>query len=116
VIAVVVATLAQVQEFEPPGFHFCVGDVVVLALTAYYSVLFAYIILTLLQSFAGLVLPDILQPMARFVYDICEPFLRLFRGIFPAIGMGGMGLDLSPILAFIVLRIVTAIAVRAIPC
>jgi uncharacterized protein YggT (Ycf19 family) len=50
------------------------------------------------------------------VYDTCEPFLRLFRGIFPFLRLGGMGLDLSPILAFIVLRIITAIVANAIPC
>lgn len=68
--------------------------------------LFLFIILSFLQSLADLRLPDVVRPAATFVYDICEPFLRLFRGLLPAIRMGGMGLDLSPIIAFIVLIIV----------
>ncbi len=76
------------------------------AVRAYRGVLFAYIILNLLQSMAGLSLPDVLRPAARFVYDVCEPFLRVFRGLLPAVRLGGMGLDLSPIIAFIVLIIV----------
>lgn len=61
---------------------------------------------------AGLTLPDALRPAARFVYDACEPFLRVFRGLLPAVRMGGMGLDLSPIIAFLVLYIVERILVQ----
>ena len=78
---------------------------ILFAIRAYRSVLFVYIILTLLQSLADLRLPDVLRPAASFVYDVCEPFLRLFRGLLPAVRMGGMGLDLSPLIAFVVLLI-----------
>ncbi len=83
-----------------------------LAVRAYRSVLFAYIILTLLQSLADLRIPDVLRPAINFVYDICEPFLRLFRGLLPALRLGGMGLDLSPVIAFIVLFILEEILRR----
>lgn len=82
---------------------------ILFAVRAYRGVLFAYIILTLLQSMAGLSLPDLLRPAARFVHDVCEPFLRVFRGLLPAVRLGAMGLDLSPIIAFIVLIIVERI-------
>jgi YggT family protein len=85
---------------------------IIFAVRAYRGVLFAYIILSILQSMAGLSLPDLLRPAARFVYDICEPFLRVFRGLLPAVRMGAMGLDLSPIIAFIVLYIVERILVE----
>jgi YggT family protein len=78
---------------------------ILFAIRAYRSILFVYIILTLLQSLADLRLPDVLRPAASFVYDVCEPFLRLFRGLLPAVRMGGMGLDLSPLIAFVVLLI-----------
>ncbi len=78
---------------------------ILFAISAYRSVLFVYIILTLLQSLADLRLPDVLRPAASFVYDVCEPFLRLFRGLLPAVRLGGMGLDLSPLIAFVVLLI-----------
>ena len=83
---------------------------VVFAIGAYRNLLFIFIILSLLQSIAGLRLPDVLRPAASFVYDCCEPFLRLFRGLLPALRMGGMGLDLSPLIAFIVLIIAERVA------
>jgi YggT family protein len=91
--------------------NFSIPVLIVFAISAYRYLLFAYIILTLLQSLADLRLPDFLRPAASFVYDVCEPFLRLFRGLLPAVRMGGMGLDLSPLVAFIVLYIVEQIAI-----
>ena len=82
---------------------------IIFAVRAYSSLLFLYIILTFLQSMAGMRLPDVLRPAANFIYDACEPFLRLFRGLLPGVNLGGMGLDLSPIIAFVVLFIVTQI-------
>ena len=85
---------------------------IVFAIGAYRNLLFLFIILSLLQSLAGLRLPDVLRPAANFVYDCCEPFLRLFRGLLPSLRMGGMGLDLSPLIAFLVLYIVETMARR----
>jgi len=78
---------------------------ILFAVSAYRSLLFVYIILSILQSLAGLRLPDVFRPAANFVYDCCEPFLRVFRGLLPSLQMGGMGLDLSPLIAFLVLYI-----------
>lgn len=83
-----------------------------LAVRAYRSVLFAYIIVMFLQSVADLRIPDVLRPAVNFVYDICEPFLRIFRGMLPAIRLGGMGLDLSPLIAFLVLLILESVLQR----
>jgi YggT family protein len=85
---------------------------IIFAVRAYRGVLFAYIILSILQSMAGLTLPELIRPAARFIYDICEPFLRVFRGLLPAVRMGAMGLDLSPIIAFIVLYIIEQVLIR----
>lgn len=79
---------------------------ILFAISAYRSLLFLFIILSFLQSLAGMRLPDPLRPAASFLYDVCEPFLRIFRGLLPAIRLGGMGLDLSPLIAFLVLYIV----------
>ena len=79
---------------------------ILFAIGAYRNLLFLFIILSLLQSLAGLRLPDPLRPAANFIYDCCEPFLRVFRGLLPALRMGGMGLDLSPLIGFLVLYIV----------
>src|SRR5918992_5802793 len=42
-----------------------------------------------------------LNRIQRFLYDVCDPYLRLFRRIVPPLGP----LDLSPMLAVIVLII-----------
>jgi len=86
--------------------HFDYRELVVFAIIAYYNLLFLYIIVSLLQSMAGMRIPDALRPAANFVYDVCEPFLRLFRRFLPTVRLGGMGLDLSPILAFLFIRFI----------
>jgi YggT family protein len=43
-----------------------------------------------------------------FLYTITEPVLGPVRRMLPPIGMGGMGLDLSPIIVFIGLQLVLA--------
>lgn len=88
------------------------GHFIVFTLGAYYNVLFLYIIITLLQSFMGVRIPDWVRPAVNFVYDVCEPFLRIFRGLLPNVGM----LDLSPILAFFAILILQGIARAALHC
>ena len=44
-----------------------------------------------------------LNRVQRFLYDVVDPYLRLFRRFLPQLRMGGLGLDLSPILAILVL-------------
>ena len=51
---------------------------------------------------------DPYNPVVRFIARVTDPFLRLFRGILPPIGM----LDLSPILAFIVLNLLRRLVVE----
>ncbi|HUA10845.1 MAG TPA: YggT family protein [Solirubrobacteraceae bacterium] len=75
----------------------------------YTILLFAYIVVQLL--FAGGVRPPYsrtVDAILTFLREISEPYLRIFRRFVPSIG----GLDLSPILAFIVLLLVNAIVVQ----
>jgi YggT family protein len=44
-------------------------------------------------------LPYSLNPIQRFLYDVCEPYLRLFRRLLPPLGP----IDLSPIIGIFVL-------------
>jgi YggT family protein len=46
-----------------------------------------------------------LNRIQRFLYDICDPYLRIFRRFVPPLGP----LDLSPMLAVIVLIVVQQI-------
>ena len=55
-----------------------------------------------------------LSAIINFIHEVTDPYLNLFRRILPPVGGGGFALDLSPIIAIIVLYIVRAIVVGAI--
>ena len=61
----------------------------------YTLILFAYII----TSWVRLPYSTWLNRIQRFLYDVSDPYLRLFRRLIPMAGP----LDLSPIVAFIAL-------------
>jgi YggT family protein len=63
----------------------------------YILLIFAYI----LTSWIRLPYSTWLNRIQRFLYDVCEPYLRLFRRVLPPLGP----LDLSPIVAVFVLII-----------
>ena len=50
-----------------------------------------------------------LNRIQRFLYDVCEPYLRLFRRVLPPIGP----IDLSPVVAIIVLYVIQRVVVAA---
>lgn len=57
---------------------------------------------------------SLFRSIYRFLYDVTEPYLGLFRRLLPTIGRGGVGIDLSPILAIIVLFVIEYLIRRAI--
>ena len=65
-------------------------------LQAYLIVMFARIILSWFPISAG----SGLASVYGFLYSITEPVLAPIRRVIPPLGMGGMGLDLSPIVVF----------------
>lgn len=86
-------------------------------MASYLSTLFyVYSILILVKILLSWVprIPDneVLRAIVRFVDDVTDPYLNLFRRLIPPVGVGGMGLDLSPIAALIVLQVVGTIVVR----
>jgi YggT family protein len=72
-----------------------------------YSILIlAYILSTLFFSFGGrLPYSRWSSALVGFLHDVSEPYLRIFRRFIPPLGP----LDLSPILALIVLQLVGGI-------
>jgi YggT family protein len=77
----------------------------------YIVIIFIYILLNLLFSF-GMRLPyarwsDVLM---NFLRDVSEPYLRIFRRFIPPLG----AIDLSPMVAIIVLYFVRSILVSVI--
>jgi uncharacterized protein YggT (Ycf19 family) len=69
--------------------------------TVYVLVIFVYVLTSWIQ------LPYSLRGVQRFLYDVCEPYLRLWRRILPMAGP----IDLSPMVAVIVLVVVERIVV-----
>jgi YggT family protein len=55
-----------------------------------------------------------LRGAVRFVEETTDPYLNLFRRLLPPLGARGFALDISPILAIILLLIVQAVVVGAI--
>ena len=82
----------------------------------YVSALFlVYIVLVLLNVLISWI-PRMpynrgLRAMLDFVKETTDPFLNLFRRILPPIGGGGFALDLSPMIAIIVLYILRTVVV-----
>jgi YggT family protein len=52
-----------------------------------------------------------LRATLDFVKETTDPFLNLFRRVLPPIGGGGFALDLSPMIAIVVLAVVGRIVV-----
>jgi YggT family protein len=67
----------------------------------YILLIFVYVLTSWIR------LPYSLSPIQRFLYDVCEPFLRLFRRILPPLGP----LDLSPIVAVFALLLLQRVIV-----
>jgi YggT family protein len=52
-----------------------------------------------------------LAAFLKFVTDVTDPYLNLFRRFLPPVRMGSGALDLSPIVATLVLILVSAVVV-----
>jgi uncharacterized protein YggT (Ycf19 family) len=73
---------------------------------------YVYMLLILLYVISGMLpLPYHvwLARIQRFLYDVCEPFLRLFRRVLPPLGP----LDLSPFVASLTLVVAAQLIDRA---
>jgi YggT family protein len=71
--------------------------------SVYSLVIFLYI----LASWVRLPYSSWLNRIQRFLYDVSEPYLRLFRRLLPSMGP----LDLSPIVAIIVLWLIERVLI-----
>ena len=74
-----------------------------------FDVYLILIIAYILSSWIPLPYNIWLNRMQRFLYDVVDPYLRLFRRFLPMLRLGGLGLDLSPIIAIFSLYILNAI-------
>ncbi len=86
----VIASLALLGTAETS-----VQQFVFVFVNVYVLLIIAYIVLSLVPP--GSLGP--IEPARRFLYDICDPYLRLFRRFIPPLGP----LDLSPMLGIFIL-------------
>jgi YggT family protein len=88
-----------------------VADFLDAVITVYTIMIFAYILLSLVQT-AGLRIPynRATSAVIGFLGDAVEPYLAVFRRFIPPLGP----LDLSPIVAIVVLQIVGGLVVRVV--
>jgi YggT family protein len=71
-------------------------------LNVFIGVYILVILLYIITSWIRLPYSPTLNRIQRFLYDVCDPYLRIFRRVVPPLGP----LDLSPMLAVIALLIV----------
>src|SRR5919205_733249 len=71
-------------------------------ISVYALVVFLYVLTSWVR------LPYSLNPVQRFLYEVCEPYLRLWRRVLPSFGP----LDLSPMVAIIALVILERILIN----
>jgi YggT family protein len=77
---------------------------VIVFITVYTIVLLAYV----LMSWVRLPYSPWLNRIQRFLYDVSEPYLRLFRRVLPSMGP----LDLSPMIGIIALWVIEQVLIR----
>jgi len=70
----------------------------------YSALIFAYVILSWIR------LPYSLNWLQRFLYDVCEPYIRIFRRLLPPVG----ALDLSPLVAVLALYLLRLLINRVV--
>lgn len=74
--------------------------------------IFAWIVIGWIVMFRGsLPYNTPLRTVTGFIEETVTPYINIFRRVVPTVGLGRMGLDLSPMVALIVLFIVQAIVV-----
>ena len=73
-----------------------------------FNIYLLMLLIHILLSWFQLPYNPVLSRIRGFLYDACEPYLRIFRGIIPAAG----GLDFSPMIAIIVLGFASRLVVN----
>jgi YggT family protein len=80
----------------------------------YIGLIFVRVLLSWLEAIGRVPFAATLRPLLDFVHQTTDPYLNLFRRILPPLGGRGFALDLSPVVAIIVLLVLRAVVVGAI--
>jgi YggT family protein len=86
-----------------------IGQLIIWSILSVFGVMINLVFYALLgMIILSWLAPGAPHPGAELLYELSEPFLSPFRRIVPDLG----GLDLSPILLFVVINILEAIVIR----
>lgn len=85
-----------------------IADYVNAAFIVYLILIFARILLSWIPRIP---FNPYVRAVVDFIHQVTDPYLNLFRRVLPPVGGRGFALDLSPILAIILLLIAQAIVV-----
>ena len=83
-----------------------------IVLYLYMLVLIASVVISWVAAVRPLPYSGPVRQGIDFILAITNPVFRLVRGVLPPLRLGGVGIDLSPIIVFIVLGIVLNIVCR----
>ena len=83
-----------------------IGTLIVILLNLFVVVLFAYSILSWFTASGRLAYDSPVRRLQSVLSAICEPVLRPVRRIIPPVQVGGVGLDLSVLIVFLVISAV----------
>jgi YggT family protein len=78
----------------------------------YMFVLIASVVISWVAAVRPLPYSGPARRVIDLIFAITNPVFRLVRGVLPPLPLGGVGIDLSPIIVFIVLGIVLAVVCR----
>ena len=88
-----------------------VADYVEALFIVYFVLIFVRILLTWIPRMPY---NRYLRATVGFIEEVTDPYLNVFRRFIPPLGGGGFALDLSPMLAMVLLYVVGLIVVGAI--
>ena len=80
--------------------------IIVIVLELFLLALFAYSILSWVIAAGNMAYDSPVRKIQNVLSAICEPVLRPVRRILPPVRMGGVGLDLSVMIVFLVILVV----------
>lgn len=90
------------------------GDVARYLETLLYLYVLLIFVRVLLSWLPRLPYNPVLRSFVQFVHDVTEPYLGLFRRFLPPLQLGPAGIDLSPLVATVVLMVVGELVVSAV--
>ncbi|TMK96808.1 MAG: YggT family protein [Actinobacteria bacterium] len=83
--------------------------IICILLTLYMLVLIASVVISWVAAVRPLPYSGPVRQVIDFILAITNPVFRLVRGVLPPLPLGGLGIDLSPIIVFIVLGVVLGV-------